>query len=235
MGRRNVQAQFDPRDIQRMQDAIAAMHTITGRSIKACVQHVTGTLCWGIIHATPQARAKRRVVRAPDGVGVDWQAQRQSSRPADAADWAVEVYSQGPQRVSYLGYGTRAGALASPARDIRMRGLARATWRRAYAKAKAKGGRAEPIATGNTVAGGAERMSDGVLRAPRIDYAEAEIANRLPYVVILDRGGPHTPAHHIMLAGATKGYARQREWLRRMAAQYGRAWTSGRAPVNADS
>jgi hypothetical protein len=227
--RKRGMVEFDQGDLARLQGAISAMSTITGRSIRASVQHVTGTLCWGLIHATPNARAKRRVVRAPAGLLVDWQRQRQSRTAAEQAEYAVEVYGQGTPRKTYIGYGSRAGAMNSSARDIAMRGLARATWKRAYAKAKARGGDPTKIDSGKGTDAAAAKYSEGVLRAPRIDYAEAEIANQLPYVVILDRGGPQTPAHHIMATGAAKAVARQRWILRTMAARYGRAWETGRA------
>jgi hypothetical protein len=118
----SLTAHVDPVAMARMDAVLAQLRAEAGLTAKQIVKRSAMATLNSASAATPLSMAKRPVVeanlRGVNKAGVKW-----------AAKWGVESFRSDGWRVVIPVFGSRSDALVSPARKIRLRGLAKRAWR----------------------------------------------------------------------------------------------------------
>lgn len=197
---------FDGAEVASFRQVAGRIERETGRSTYSAMSQVGRFFLSSARAATPKAKRKREIVRNEDG----------NSR------WAILRLTQtGPVLIPVGDAKTKKTDLTNdPRRIITRRGLAKACWMVAGAKAGLKrGGSIDSELSGDALRGAEGRHNNDR------ENPEWVISNQVPYIETLDRGGPNNPPHHILSTAMRKASSRVDGYLKNIAEKQARTWS----------
>lgn len=197
---------FPKAEIDSFERRLKRLQEATGRSTSSAMRTVGGFFVSSAAAATPKAKKKRKIVRNEEG----------------DTRWAILRHTQKGVRLIPIGDASskKTEFTNDPRREIKRRGLAKAAWKLAGAKASLKRGGS----IDSDVSSDANRGSEGRYNGDR-DNPEYIIHNVVPYIETLDRGGPDNPPHHILSTAMLKSGRRLDGYLKRIAERQAREWS----------
>lgn len=204
----SVSAKLDPRSEAEYMRAVYAIQDLTKKTPEQMVRMGARFYLQSARKATPIAPKRAPIFRL-DGETVD-----SLRRRGIYATHGFYKYDAKRNRKLIV-----TADVNDPRRAITMRGLAKHCWSYCLGAIGASPGSVPPGSAA------AARKASYTHIAGRQDRFSITVANRVPYIETLDRGGPHIEPHHIQATGFAMARRRMVGMAKDAQAKFARKWS----------